>query len=99
MKITGYMEIVTPLQNINSTDYFTVARVVEDNYCAELHVNKGEAIVEFSYKISDFAWEFEDVITVNWFSTELSDTEVLQWLDSEFEKFYGEVVNFTEEDD
>lgn len=92
MKNVGFVEIVTSPKDVNGTGHFTIARVVERNCCAELHYDEGIATIEFDFQIVPDAWENEELIEVNWFSPDMTDSEVITSLNDEFEMFFGAVL-------
>lgn len=90
-------ETITKIEEIDDNESYTVARVMNDTNCVELHSNKGKISVEIGTKLSDESWEntFEEA---PWFSKNLSDKEILDKLEEIFnynfsreqENYYGE---------
>ena len=82
---TKEWEIVTHIKDLNQSDNFIVSRVINKNYCAELHYNKGKPYVEFSTKVSSNKW-INKKEEAGWFNIRLEDYDVLFMLDSLFDK-------------
>lgn len=92
-------ETITKIEELDDDNYYTVARVMNDNNCIELHSNNGNIHVEIGTKVNDNEWEneFEDA---PWFNKTLSNQDVLDKLyeiynekfknQKESENYYGE---------
>ena len=81
-------EIVTPLNQLNDNDFFTVARIIDLDNCVELHYNAGNATVEFGTKISLDEWE-DYIEDIDWFNKDTSKNLMLEKLEYLFRDFKG----------
>lgn len=86
----GVEEIITRISELDNLNYFTVARVMEDGKCAELHYNEGKAHIEYGTKESEDLWNNEINEDVKWFNLNLTDEEVLDYLNKEFDEHFLE---------
>lgn len=84
----NYEEIVTSPINIQDNGSYTIARVVEEGKCAELHYCDGESTVEYMTETSPGEWHgrIEDV---DWFNLKLSDDYILSKLSVLFNEEYN----------
>lgn len=86
-----YCDNVTSVKDLNNHDSFTVARVVDNKRCAELHYDNGKATVEYGTEILPGQWDNE-IVDADWFSLEMSDEEVINRLNElfkiNFEDYY-----------
>lgn len=88
METENYEEIVTPFKDIKNGKYsYTVARVVEDNKCAELHYDNGKTTIEYMTQINPGEWEGE-VEIVDWFNLNLKEDYVLVKLNHLYDERY-----------
>ncbi len=71
----AYYLSITNTNKLNDIDSFTVARVIDDINCVELHYNGGKATIEYGIKINDDEWENE-VEEVDWFNKEMSEEDI-----------------------
>ena len=88
-------EIVTPFKDIKDGQYsYTVARVLRNDQCAELHYDNGKSYIEYMTRVSPESWEgtFEDI---EWFNLNLSEEYVLGRLNVLYEQELG-VASITE---
>lgn len=76
-EIESYEETITSTKDIKDGISYTVARVLEGNYCVELHYcSDTGATVEYGTKVSSDTWENE-IEEVDWFNTNLNDDYIL----------------------
>lgn len=90
-------EILTSISNLDNENYFTVARVMEGGKCVELHYNKGEASLEYGTRVAKDKWENEIDEDVEWFNLDLTDDEVLEHLNREYNDYFLEEQDVYEE--
>lgn len=83
-------EIITRIHNLENKNCYTVARIIKDDKCTELHYNQGKAHIEFGTKISDDAWENEIKEDIDWFNLKLTDVKVLEHLNNEYNSHFEE---------
>ncbi len=83
-------ETITSISKLDNKNYFTVARVVEGKKCVELHYNEGKAHIEYGTKKTEGIWENEINEDVKWFSLNLTDDEILAYLNKEFDGYFLE---------
>lgn len=83
-------ETITSILDLDNKNYFTVARVMENNKCVELHYNSGKAHIEYGIRIREDTWENEIKEDIKWFNLGLTDDEVLEHLNKEFEYYFIE---------
>ena len=76
-------ETITPIKELDDDHAFTVARVMNYDYCVELHYSKGKANVEVMTRTSSDSWHGV-VEEIDWFSKDLTDAYVLNKLDDIF---------------
>ncbi len=81
-------EIITDIKKLNDNDSFTVARVLNNCHCVELHYDSGIATVEYGDKLEPDYWESE-VEESPWFNKKMSEEEILNKLNQLFEEEYG----------
>lgn len=81
-------ETITKISNLDNEKCFTVARVMEDGKCVELHYNEGEAYLEYGIKMAEDMWENQTKEDISWFNLNLTDDEVLIYLNREFECYF-----------
>lgn len=76
----SYEEIITSPKTIMQGFSYTVARVIHDGYCVELHYcsDRG-ATIEYGAKTAHDTWENE-IEDADWFNTNLSDDYILNRL-------------------
>lgn len=82
------LEIVTPLNELDTSRCFTVARSMENGKCVELHYNEGHAFVEISERIDDETWEEIDEIEAKWFTPKMSENRLLKRIDRLYERYF-----------
>lgn len=82
-------DTVTNLNELDDEHYYTVARIIDNDRCVELHYNNGIAIVEYGTKISDDEWENE-VEDASWFNKSMSEEEMYEHLEKLLQKFNEE---------
>ncbi len=91
-------ETITPIKDVTDDEYYTIARVMSDSNCVELHSNNGKIHIEIGTKLSEDNWENE-LEDAKWFNKDLTDEQVLTKLkeifDNKFkdisqENYYGE---------
>ncbi|WP_300924889.1 JAB domain-containing protein [uncultured Clostridium sp.] len=81
-------ETITNISDLDNENAFTVARVMENGKCVELHYNNGEAYLEYGIRITDDVWENEITRDVRWFNLNLTDNQVIEYLNKEFDNYY-----------
>lgn len=81
-------EIVTSISDLDDKHYFTVARVMENGKCVELHYNNGKACMEYGTKEDNDIWNNNIDYNVEWFNLELKDDEILSILNSKFDEYF-----------
>lgn len=76
----SYEEIIISPKEIKDKGNYTIARVIHNGYCVELHYcsDRG-ATVEYGTKTSHDTWENE-IQDANWFNMNLSDDYILKRL-------------------
>lgn len=74
----SYEEIMTPFKEIKEADEgsYTVARVIDNGNCVELHYNNHKATIEYTVRISQDEWQGR-VEDIDWFNLDLSEDYVL----------------------
>ena len=82
-------EIITNISDLDDKHYFTVARVIENGKCVELHYDNGEATIEFDTKEED-RWNSQCLLDANWFNLNMTEQEILEHLNKEYENYFGE---------
>ena len=85
------VETITPINELDDERAFTVARVMNYDYCVELHYSKGKANVEVMTRTSPDSWHgiVEDI---DWFTKDLTDKYVLNKLEDIFYDNFPDVV-------
>ena len=84
------MDTLTEMSELDDKHNFTVARVVENGKCVELHYNNGKPILEYGEKGDDNTWYNEIDNKVDWFNLDLTDEDVLKILNEKFIDYFGE---------
>lgn len=79
-------ETITSVTNLDNERHFTVARVMQDGKCVELHYDQGEASLEYGIRVADDLWEDELDEDVEWFNLDLTDDEILEHLNKEYDQ-------------
>ena len=88
----NYSENVTSTRHIKEHSSYTVARVVSNGYCVELHYCSDDgATIEYGEKLSHDYWENE-IEEINWFNPKLSDKYVLNRLECIYENHFSDYV-------
>ena len=86
----SYEEMVTSPKEIMEGISYTVARVVHNGYCAELHYcSDTGASVEYGTKTSHDMWENE-VEDASWFNKDLSDDYILNRLNCLYDEEFSD---------
>ena len=86
----SYEEMVTSPKEIMEGVSYTVARVVHNGYCAELHYcSDTGASVEYGTKTSHDMWENE-VEDASWFNKDLSDDYILNRLNCLYDEEFSD---------
>lgn len=83
-------EIITDISELDNINNFTVARVMENGKCVELHYDEGNATLEFDLKDEENVWNNQYVTDAEWFNLNLTNDEILEHLDKEFDNFFME---------
>lgn len=83
-------EIITSIADLDDKHYFTVARVIENDKCVELHYNKGKAHIEYGIKGKENVWNNEIDSNIDWFNLDLTDDEILSILNCKFDEYFKE---------
>lgn len=86
-------EMITNISDLDDKHYFTVARVMENGKCVELHYDNGKAKIEYGIKMSEDMWKNEINDNVEWFSLNLTEEEILEHLNKEFDNYFVEKEN------
>ena len=73
------METITKMSELDDKNYFTIARVIENGKCVELHYNNGKASIEYGIKDEDNNWNDEVDTDLKWFRLDLTDDEIYAW--------------------
>lgn len=85
-----YEETLTSTKDIKDRVSYTIARVVENGYCVELHYNSNAgATIEYGTKLAHNYWE-NDIEKIDWFNTNLSDDYILRRLDCLYEDYFSD---------
>lgn len=82
------METITKMSELDDKNYFTIARVIENGKCVELHYNNGKASIEYGIKDEDNNWNDEVDTDLKWFRLNLTDDEILEILDKKFNEYF-----------
>jgi len=83
-------EIVTPLNEIMKGVSYTIARVVHNGYCVELHYcSDTGATIEYGTKTSHDSWENE-IEEINWFNKDLTDDYILNRLNCLYDEQFSD---------
>ena len=89
------MEIITKMSNLDNEKNFTIARIIENNKCVELHYNNGKACIEYGLRdVEDDTWHNEIEEEIDWFRLDLTDEEVLNILDKKFDEYFPKEEKF-----
>lgn len=81
-------ENITSIKDIKNGESYTVARVMDNGYCAELHYcSDTGATIEYTEKTTSETWD-GTVEEIDWFNTKLTDDYVLKRLICLFEEKY-----------
>ncbi len=83
-------EMVTEICDLDNERYFTVARVMENGQCAELHYNSGKAIIEYAIKESEDSWLTVDEEDAEWFNLNSTEDEIFSILNTKFDEYFLE---------
>lgn len=81
-------ETITSISKLDNKNFFTVARVMENGKCVELHYNEGKAHIEYGTKEAEDLWKNEINEDVKWFNLNLTDDKVLEYLNKEFDEHF-----------
>lgn len=85
-----YDEIITSPKGIMAGVSYTIARVVHNGYCAELHYcSDTGATIEYGTKTSHDRWENE-IEDANWFNINLSDDYILNRLNCLYDEEFSD---------
>lgn len=83
-------DMVTKLSDIKEFPdrSYTVARVMNEKHCVELHYCDGEVWLEIDQRESEDSWcgNIEDV---DWFNFDLTEDEIFDKLEVEFAESFG----------
>ena len=82
------LEIVTPLNELDISHHFTVARSMENDKCVELHYNDGHASIEITQRVDENTWEEIDTIKAKWFNPKMSENKLLNRIDRLYERYF-----------
>ena len=83
-----YEETLTKVKDIKEGVSYTVACVVENGYCVELHYDSDDgATIEYGTKLSYDYWENE-IEKAEWFNKNLTDDYVLKRLECLYEEHF-----------
>ena len=81
-------EIITSISDLDDKHYFTIARVMENDKCVELHYNNGKAHIEYGTKEDNDVWNNNIDSNVDWFNLDLTDNEILLILNCKFDEYF-----------
>ena len=81
-------EIITHISELDNKHSYTIARVIENGKCIELHYNEGMVTLEYGIKVAEDMWENEINSNVEWFNLDLTDDEILENLNKEYDFDY-----------
>lgn len=70
---------IVNIKDLDDENYYTVARVIDNMYCVELHYNKSKPQLEYGTKIADGEWENE-FDNADWFNLNMTDEELIDKL-------------------
>lgn len=86
----GESEIITDLSTIKRSPNlaFTVARIMTEKHCVELHYSDSEAWTEIEQRESEDSWR-GNIEEVDWFNLDLTDDEIICKLENEFVDSFG----------
>lgn len=83
-----YYDTVTDLKDLNDTGSFTVARVVKNDKCVELHYRDGKAFIEYGVKVDETTWENE-IEYVDWFRPDMKENDISDKLWNLYDDYFG----------
>lgn len=84
-----YFLLLTDLYKLNDKDSFTIARVINDNNCVELHYIAGNATIEYGVKVNHNEWK-NTIEDIDWYNTSMTEEEISDKLWEIFDYQYGE---------
>ena len=87
------IETITKMSELDNKHCFTVARIIENNKCVELHYDEGEASIEYGIKDENNTWNDKIDTNLEWFRLDLTDEEILEILDKKFNEYFPESEN------
>lgn len=81
--------VIDDIKNMEEDKSYTVARVINNKNCVELHYTDGIATIEYGTKQDDNSWEsiIEEIL---WFDKNQSKDEIISKLEELFEEEYLE---------
>lgn len=89
------IETITKISNLDNEKNYTIARIMDNNKCAELHYNNGKACIEYGIRDEeDNTWHNEIDEDIDWFNHDLTDEEVLKILNEKFEEHFPKEEKF-----
>ena len=82
-----YKELITPFGDIKEDDNYsyTVARILNDDYCIELHYKNHKATLEYGTRVALDKWE-NTVENIEWFKPTLTEEYVLERLNTLYDQ-------------
>lgn len=80
-------ETVTSVSELDDAREYRVATAMENGKCAELYYDKGKAYIEYSIREAIDRWETP---FIEGFNLDLTDDEILEHLNKEFDNYFGE---------
>ena len=67
------IETITKISNLDNEKNYTIARIMDNNKCAELHYNNGKACIEYGIRDEeDNTWHNEIDEDIDWFNLDLT---------------------------
>ena len=87
------IETITKISDWDEKNNFTIARVIENDKCVELHYDEGKASIEYGTTDEDNSWNDEIDYDIDWFNLNLTDEEVLSILDEKFDEYFSKDKN------
>ena len=89
------IETITKISNLDNEKNYTIARIMDNNKCVELHYNNGKACIEYGIRDEeDNTWHNEIDEDIDWFNLDLTDEEVLKKLNEKFDEHFPKEEKF-----
>ena len=93
------IETITKIEEIKDDKSYTVARVMSNENCVELHYSSGRSYIEIGTKNEDNSWD-SIVEDIEWFDKSLTDEEILNVLEDIYDENFDDrpIITFEEKD-